>query len=109
MSEDSITAGQSPGNLNFRVAQKMIHRLLTFDRIKTELDGGRARGHGLDNEPEVKIGTFTKEGLAEKLDISLEELEKLKSPSFYERIANKISLPLVCLYCASKFVVGEYK
>ena len=98
-----------PGNVSFSTAQKMIHRLLTLNRIKTDLDDGKIRGHGLGDEPEVKMVAFTREELAEKLGIDLEELEKFKSPSFYEGIVNKISPPLICLYCATKFVGGEYK
>lgn len=84
MSSHSIMAGQSSGNLNFSTAQKMIHRLLTHDRIKTDLDKGIIRGLGLCGEPEIKIGTYTKKQLAEKLGISQKELEKLKSPNSYE-------------------------
>jgi hypothetical protein len=110
MAKTSLIAKQSSGNLNFSTAQKMIHRLLTHDRIKTDLDDEKIRGLGLCNdEPEVKIRAFTKEELAKKLGISPEEFERLKSPSFYEGIASKISLPLIILYCAAKFVCGEYK
>lgn len=109
MSSDSLTARQSSGNLNFRTAQKMIYRLLTQYRIKTDLDEGRTRGLGLCDEPEVKVEALTKEGLAGKLGINPEELEKLKSLDFYESTASRISLPLIRLYCATKFVDGEYK
>jgi hypothetical protein len=110
MAKRSLTAGRLSGNVKFLTAQKMIHRFLTQDRIKTELDEGRAGGHGLyDDELIEKTGAFTKEELAEKLGISPKELEKLKSPSFYKGMANKISLPLIRLYCATKFLVGEYK
>jgi hypothetical protein len=110
MANLSVIAGQSSGNLNFSTAQKMIHRLLTHDRIKTDLDEGRIRGLGLSNDkPEVKAGAFTKEELAEKLSISPEDLEKLESSDLYESIANKVSLPLIRLYCATKFADGESK
>jgi len=111
MSEDSIIAGQSSGNLNFSTAQKMIHRLLTLERIKTALDEGRVINHALlGNKPIVKMKAFTKEELAEKLGISLEEFDKLKFPGFYKEIVNKISLPLVRLYCATKFFMdGDCK
>lgn len=87
----------------------MIHRLLNHNRIKTDLDEGRIRGLGSCNEPVVKTEAFTKEELAKKLGMSPEEFERFKSPDFYNEIVNKISLPLIRLYCATKFVVGEYK
>ena len=86
----------------------MIHRLLTHERIKA-LYEGRVINHELCSKPEIKIRAFTKEELAEKLDISLEELDRLKLPSFYKGIAHKISLPLIILYRATKFADGEYK
>jgi hypothetical protein len=109
MSKNSITAGQSSGNVNFSTAQKMIHRLLAHDRIKTGLDEGKTRDHESNDEPKIKIIAFTKEELAEKLGISPKELKKLKSPDFYKGIVNKISLPLIRLYCVTKFVNGEYE
>ena|SRR3990170_2653507 len=109
MSTDSITAGQLSGNVNFRAAQKMIHRLLTHERIKTALDEGKTMDYVSNDKPEIKVRPFTKEELAEKLGISSKELDRLKSPSFYEGMASKISLPLSRLYCATKFVDGEYK
>jgi len=109
MSSDRITAGQLSGNLNFLAAQKMIYRLLNHERIKTDLDGGKIKGLGLSKEFEVKVAPFTKGKLAKKLGITLEELEGLKSPEFYERIADRLSLSLIHLYCATKFVTGEYK
>lgn len=109
MSEDSIIAGQSFGNLNFSTAQKMINRLLTHDRIRTKLYEGRIRGRSPYNESEIKIRAFNKKELAEKFGINLEEFDKLKSPDFYSSMASKISLPLIRLYCATKFVDGEYK
>jgi hypothetical protein len=103
MSEDSIIAGQSSGNLNFETAQKIIHRFLTHDRIKTELDEGRSIDYVSKNKPETKVRSFTKEELAEKLGISPKDLDDLKSSNSYDRIASKISLPLIRLYCATKF------
>ncbi|MEI8054868.1 MAG: hypothetical protein WCH10_02555 [bacterium] len=109
MAKIIVAARQSSGNLNFRVAQVMIHKLLTCERIKTALDEGRIINHASNNKPEVKIGAFTKEELAGKLGISTKELDKLKRPNFYKDMASKISLPLICLYCATKFADGEYK
>lgn len=104
MSNDSIAAGQETGNLNFTTAQKMIHRLLTHERIKTALDEGRVINHVLKDEPEIKLNAYTKEELARKLGISLEEFDKLRSADFYKKIVKKISLPLSQLYCSTKFV-----
>jgi hypothetical protein len=98
MSKDSLTAGQSSGNLNFKTAQKMIHRLLTEERIKTSLDDGIIKGNALPPELEVRVKAYTKKELADKLSISVEDINKLNLQSFYEGIVNKISLPLVTLY-----------
>ncbi len=91
------------------MAQKIIHRLLTHDKLKMALDEGKIMDSVSSDKPEIKVKAFAKEELAEKLGICPEELEKLKSPSFYEGIVNKISLPLIRLYCATKFADGEYK
>ncbi|CAL7962656.1 hypothetical protein GAMM_40004 [Gammaproteobacteria bacterium] len=109
MSKDSIAAGKSSGNLNFSVAQKMIHQLLTMDRIKTALDDGKVINLTLCNEPKIRLAAYTKDELAKKLGITTKELEKLKIPNFYKGIASKISLPLSRLYCATKFADSEYK
>lgn len=109
MSKNSIIAGQSSGNLNFETAQKIIHQLLTQDRIKTALDDGRVINPALCNGPKTRVAAYTKEELAKKLGITVEELDKLKFPDFYEKMVNKISLPLTMLYCATKFITGEYK
>jgi hypothetical protein len=62
----------------------MICRLLTHGRIKTDLDEGRIKGLGsVNNKPAVTV--------------------------FYEGVASKISLPLIHLYCTTKFADGEYK
>jgi len=111
MSTNSLIARRKSCNLNFSTVQKMIHKLLTQERIKTELDEGRvsSRHRLYDDKLEVKIRVYTKGELAKKLGISFKELERLKSSSFYRGIASKISLPLIRLYCATKFVDGEYK
>jgi len=111
MSKDSLTVRQLSGNLNFSTAQKMVHKLLTSDRIKTELDEGRVINYhrSRDDRLVVKTGAYTKEELAKKLDISPKDLKKLKSPGSYSSIVRKISLSLIRLYCATKFVDGKCK
>ncbi len=104
MSEDSIIDGRSSGNLNFKTAQKIIHQLLTQNRIKTAPDDSRVINSAICDEPGVRAKEYTKKELAEKLGITQGELEKLKSPYFCEKIANRIFLPLIRLYCATKFV-----
>jgi hypothetical protein len=104
MANEIVIASQSSGNLNFKTAQKMIHRLLTEERIKTALYDGRCINPALPNEPKIIMNPHTKEELAKKLGITEEEFEKLRSTDFYEKIADKISLPLIQLYCATKFV-----
>ena len=109
MTNDILDAGQLSGNVSFSNAQKMINRLLTFDRIKTALDEGKTIDYASKNQPEVRVRPFAKGELAEKLGISVKGLEKLKYPAFYEKMASKISLQLNSLYCSTKFVAGEYK
>ena len=109
MTNNILTARQLSGNLSFSTAQKMIHRLLTLDRIKAELNDGKAISCASTNKPEVILKAFTEPELAEKLGISVDELNKLNRPYFYRGMASKISLPLNRLYCATKFVSGEYK
>jgi len=109
MAKISIAAGQLSGNLNFRAAQKMIHQFLTQDRIKTALDNRKVINPALCDEPIIIMKAYTKEELAKKLGITSEELEKLKSPDFYTDMANKISLPLICLYGATKFADVKHK
>jgi hypothetical protein len=109
MTDSILTTRQLSGNLSFSTAHKMIHRLLTLDRIKTELDDGRAISHAQTNKPEVILKAFTEPELAEKLGISVEELNKLNYQPFYKETASKVSPPLNRLYCATKFVSGEYK
>ena len=109
MAKTSLVAGQSSGNLNFSTAQKMIHRILTHDRIKTALDDGKVINPALNNKPKIRLKAYTKEELAKKIGITPVELEKLKCPDFYKKMATKISIPLICLYCSIKFVDGEYK
>jgi len=109
MTNKILTARQLSGNVSFSTAQKMIHPLLTLDRIKTSLDEGRLGNYVSDNKPEARVRPFTKAELAEKFGISAKGLEKLKHPTFYEKMASKISLPLNSLYCTTKFADGEYK
>jgi hypothetical protein len=103
MSGDSIIAGQSSGNLNFKTAQKIIYELLTQTRVKTALDNGRVINPVLCDKPKVILEVYTKEELAKKLGITTKELKKLKYPDFYEEMADKISLLLINLYCSTKF------
>jgi hypothetical protein len=104
MAKQSINVRQLSGNLNFSTVQKMIGRLLTNDRIKTNLDEGKIKKLEAHNKPEIRLKAFTKKELAEKIGISLKELNKLKSPNFYNEMADRISLPLIKLYCATKFI-----
>lgn len=107
MRNNSLTTGRKSCNLKFSTVKKMIHRLLTQERIKTKLDEGRVINHHESNtKPMTKVEAYTKEELAKKLGISLKEIDKLKSPSLYCRIASKISLSLARLYCATKFIDG---
>ncbi len=87
----SNTDEQQKNYLSFLVAQKIIKQFLTCDRVVTV---------------EVRRRKFTKRELAEKLSISQAELEVFIKPSckaFYKKSAGKISLPLVKLYCNTKW------
>lgn len=116
MANDRIIAKRGSRNLNFLVKKKIIHRLLTEERIKTSLDEGIIKGTEAPPVHKVIAKPYTKEELAKKLDISLEDLENFilvsSSSALYESMAeqvDKISLSLTRLYCSIKFVSGEYK
>ena len=109
MRKNSLATKQKSCNLKFSTMQKMIRRLLTQDRIKTELDEGSVINHyESKNKPMVRVKAYTKAELVRKLNISLEEFEKLKSPGSYRSMIDKISLSLIRLYCATKFVDDEH-
>ena len=61
MPKNSIIAGQSSGNLNFETAQKIIHRFLTEERVKTALDDGRVINPALPNKCRCQVLTNDKE------------------------------------------------
>lgn len=74
--------------LKFTTANHMIDRLLTCNRIKFI---------------PVKYPKYTKKELAKKLGITTKELQNLKKKYYYKNIAHKINLPLISLYCATKW------
>lgn len=82
MSKSSITAELSSGNLNFKTAQKIIHRILTEERIKTALDDGKVINPALPNEPKIIMKPYTKEELTKKLGITIEGLINLNFQIF---------------------------
>ncbi len=101
VSNDILYAGQCSSNskkskyneqLNFLVAQKMVWKFLSIDRIEIQ---------------EVRVARYTKTELAVKLGITVEELDKARKSYFYKSIASKISLPLAELYCSTKWVDGN--
>lgn len=59
MSKDSITVELSSSNLNFKIAQKIIYRFLTKERIKTALDDDRVINPALPNEPKIIMKPYT--------------------------------------------------
>ena len=100
-----MIAGQSPNNsgenikqvkenikngkyLNFLTVTQMINRFLTCDRINSK---GR------------KCLKYTEGELAQRLNITLKDLRGLKSSHAYKTIAKRISVPLVHLYCTTKW------
>jgi hypothetical protein len=110
MTSRIVTAGKAPGNnssncnnkreqteiktydrnknIGFSTAQQMINRFLTHDRIVTK---------------KVRDLKYTKWELAEKLNITPKFLDKLNLPDFYKNAANRITLPLVRLYCSTQW------
>ena len=66
----------------------MIDQLLTRARIKLI---------------PVKCPKYTKKELAKTLNITTKELQNLKKKYYYKNIAHKINLPLISLYCATKW------
>jgi len=74
--------------LSRRTFNRMIHQFLTCDRIKTA---------------ETRHSKYTKQELAKELGISKQELMKPKKTHYYNKIANKINLPLIRLYCSAKW------
>jgi hypothetical protein len=73
--------------LNFFSVQKIIHRLLTCNRIVLL--------------PHI-IPKITESELTKELNITSLQLKSLQgSPTFYKKIAKHINLPLINLYCRS--------
>jgi len=108
----SLSAGQSPGNrsneepskteigngrnktISFLVAQKMLNKFLACDRIITK---------------EERCLRYDEEGLAKILNITPKALKRLKFPCFYRAMVSRMNLPLVRLYCSTKWADGEFK
>jgi hypothetical protein len=108
----SLSAGQSPGNrsneerskieikigknktIGFLVAQKMLNKFLTCDRIITK---------------EERCLRYSEEELAKKLNITVDGAKRLNFPCFYKAMASKIKTPLIHLYCSTKWADGEFK
>ncbi len=59
MAEKIINASQSPDNLNFETAQKIIRGILTEKRIKTPLDKGIIKGNASPPKPEIIVKPYT--------------------------------------------------
>ena len=87
------TVGERPKDqLSAKTASMMIERFLTSDRIVTK---------------EVVSEGYTKKELADLLLISLPVLEKLidfLSKNSYKTIDKEIVLPLIKLYCSTKWL-----
>jgi len=94
---------ESDKKLKFSTAQKMIFRFLTTDRLEKESLRKRT------NKIEYRCIKYTKEELAQKLNISLKQLERFRTPYFYKSMVNKISLQLIRLYCSTKWVDNDFK
>ena len=104
MTKRIVTTSQLSGNgvdnrsdktrtqhLSFRTAQKMIRRFLSCDRIIAA---------------EILDKKLTIQELAKKLSVNPLELEQFTIPissSSYRKTSGKIALPLIKLYCNTKW------
>ncbi len=79
---------------DFLMVQQMINKFLTCERLV---------------KIEVRSFKYTEYELAEKLDISVQELKKLKMFYFYKSMESKIIYHLICLYCSTKWVNDRYR
>lgn len=78
------------GYIEFLTIRKIIYKFLTCDRIILV---------------PTKIPKLTKLKLASKLNITLKQLRRLqRTQSAYKQIIGKINLPLIELYCSTKWV-----
>jgi hypothetical protein len=77
-------------SLSFITAQKMIDKLLLCERIEKDIIDYKA-------EP------YNKQQLSKKLFLSTKQLGEFGDEDFYKRYSRKISLPLIKLFCATKF------
>ena len=79
-------------SLSFETAQKMIAKLLTCSRIIKNV-----------NVHEYKEKPYTKNQLAARLFLSPKQISELAYEDFYTRNCEMLSLPLIKLFCATKF------
>lgn len=95
-SNEKLTKIEIEGNkskiISFETVQKMLNKFLTCDRVITK---------------EHRCLKYNEEELAKKLNITLEELKRLKLPYFYKQMIYRITLPLVRLYCSTKWIDDE--
>jgi hypothetical protein len=56
---------------------------------------------------EIRVLKYTKEVLAKKIGITVEELDKCRRDYFCKNVSKKILLPVVALYCSTKWVEDE--
>lgn len=89
---DSKEEQKKRDTLGFLNAQEIINKFLSVDRIE------------IKNAEEIILPKYTKNELAMKLGITVEELDKARQNKFYEQVSSKIILPLVTLYCSTKWV-----
>ncbi len=74
--------------ISFWTVQKMLNKFLTCDRIVKK------------EERRLK---YTEEELAGILNITSKELKRLKLPYFYKAMVSRINLPLISLFCSTKW------
>ena len=76
--------------IGYRAAREMVNQLLFLDR---------------EILVPTKVPCYSVAELADKLDITLLQANQLKklSPSLWRKLASKINLQLVRLYCNTKF------
>lgn len=94
--EQSEIKNEDDGNktINFCTVQKMLNKFLTCDRIVTK---------------EEKRLKYTEKELAELLNITPKALKRLRLPYHYKAMVSRINLPLIHLYCSTKWADAQCK
>jgi hypothetical protein len=85
--------------LSAKVIQKMIFNLLTKNRVEKEVL----------SHVEIHKPRYTKEELAAILGITIKDLAKFNYRTVPSALIHKINLPLIQLYCKTRFRKAEIR